>query len=366
MKLKKEARNSLSSTLIKWAGENEPTNPKLWEKLQKLTKGEVKSVTHNGKTIQGPNDGKGFEVFPSAYANGWCAKVYKDLGGGWKKAAKSKRDKGSEHGGLDAWFSGHGQGKSKAKGKAPYGDWIAITPVKNTVEKEDGSEKTYEAGDIVGPCGISKDPNWKDITNNGKDPLKCMPRQKAHDLSKAERAELAKHKRKKEQQNPDTGKPVNTPTFGEKAKEIKKRAEGFHMKNKIADELNKLEKIINAKSSGVWDGMGEWSQSDSIEGEWSHSHKITPKGLYGLDTSEHRNEGYQLVKAPSEITRALIGIGVLKKIKSLSFSPNWGWTVTFENGAFEARGIDFKKLVTSGLSGVRVDRDQTIIYFNEQ
>jgi hypothetical protein len=154
------------------------------------------------------------------------------------KNAKTKRDKGSDHGGLDAWFSGHGQGKSKAKGKAPYGDWIAITPVKNTVEKADGEKKTFQAGDIVGPCGISKKPEWKDITNNGKDPLKCMPRQKAHDLSKAERAELAKNKRKKEKNSPDTGKPVNTPTFGEKAKKIKKKA--------LIEEIASLERIANA------------------------------------------------------------------------------------------------------------------------
>jgi len=152
------------------------------------------------------------------------------------------RDKGSEHGGLDAWFKGHGQGKSKAKGKAPYGDWIAITPVKNTITKDDGEKKTYEAGDIVGPCGISKDLDWKDITNNGKDPLKCMPRQKAHGLSKSERAELAKNKRKKEKSNPNTGKPVNTPTFGEKAKDIKKKSQ---LEKKIAE----LEEKINLKKN---------------------------------------------------------------------------------------------------------------------
>jgi hypothetical protein len=270
----------MEKTRDKHASENEPTNPKLWEKLQKLTKGELKSVTHNGKTIEGPNGGKGFEVFPSAYANGWCAKVYKELGGGWKKAAKSKRDKGSEHGGLDAWFSGHGQGKSKAKGKAPYGDWIAITPVKNTVEKEDGSKKTYEAGDIVGPCGISKDPDWKDITNNGKDPLKCMPRQKAHDLSKAERAELAKHKRKKEQQNPDTGKPINTPTFGEKAKEIKKQAKEYEMQkcvNDLRDIAAYLKKAYGYQRKTFYSKDPFWMKA-KYEGKCSDCKEVIKKG----------------------------------------------------------------------------------------
>ena len=27
-----------------------------------------------------------FDVYPSAYANGWAAKWYKGKGGGWKKA----------------------------------------------------------------------------------------------------------------------------------------------------------------------------------------------------------------------------------------------------------------------------------------
>ena len=72
---------------IKTASENEPTNPGLWAKVQALAKGEQASMTHGGKTINGPNDGKGFTVFLSAYANGWANKVYKDLGGGWKKKA---------------------------------------------------------------------------------------------------------------------------------------------------------------------------------------------------------------------------------------------------------------------------------------
>jgi hypothetical protein len=83
-----EMERLLSAAVDIIAGKNEPTNPALWEKVQKLTKGEVKSITHNGKSVQGPNEGKGFKIFPSAYANGWAAKTYKDLGGGWKKAAQ--------------------------------------------------------------------------------------------------------------------------------------------------------------------------------------------------------------------------------------------------------------------------------------
>jgi len=87
----KEKQSKKAKMIFRIASDNEPTNPKLWAKVQRLTKGEVKSITVGGKTIEGPNDGKGFTVFPSAYANGWASKTYKDLGGGWKKKKASSR-----------------------------------------------------------------------------------------------------------------------------------------------------------------------------------------------------------------------------------------------------------------------------------
>lgn len=45
--------------------ENEPTNPALWARAKSLAKSK-------------------FDVYPSAYANGWAAKWYKQRGGGWK------------------------------------------------------------------------------------------------------------------------------------------------------------------------------------------------------------------------------------------------------------------------------------------
>ncbi len=44
---------------------NVPTNPTLWSKAKSLAKSK-------------------FDVYPSAYANGWAAKWYKGKGGGWK------------------------------------------------------------------------------------------------------------------------------------------------------------------------------------------------------------------------------------------------------------------------------------------
>jgi superoxide dismutase/predicted kinase len=120
---------------------------------------------------------------------------------------KAKKDVG--HGGLDEWFSGHGGAKGKGE-EATWGDWVAISPVKKTLD----SGKKVKPGDIVGPCGISDDPDWKEITKGGKDPLKCMPRQKAHDMPKKERAEKAKEKLKAERKDSDRRKkPTMTPTF---------------------------------------------------------------------------------------------------------------------------------------------------------
>jgi hypothetical protein len=70
------------------ASENEPTNPELWSKVQDLVAGRSSSMEHGGETIEGPNGGKGFDVHPSAYSNAWASKLYKRLGGGWRKKAE--------------------------------------------------------------------------------------------------------------------------------------------------------------------------------------------------------------------------------------------------------------------------------------
>ena len=133
----------------------------------------------------------------------------------------AKRDnpklKNTGKGGLSTWFAGHGGGKPDDR--ATWGDWIAITPIKHTVEKEDGTKKEYEAGDIVGPCAISSSKEWAEVTSKGKKPMKCMPREKAYQMSKEDRATLAKKKRREEAKHRGQ-KPVNTPTFSGEAKEL--------------------------------------------------------------------------------------------------------------------------------------------------
>lgn len=77
------------------ATENEPTNPELWAKVQDLVAGRSSSMEHGGKTITGPNNGKGFDVHPSAYSNAWASKLYKSLGGGWRKKETVKEQMNS-------------------------------------------------------------------------------------------------------------------------------------------------------------------------------------------------------------------------------------------------------------------------------
>jgi hypothetical protein len=50
--------------------ENKPTNPALWSRAKSLAK-------------------QKFDVYPSAYANGWAAKWYKSKGGGWKSVSET-------------------------------------------------------------------------------------------------------------------------------------------------------------------------------------------------------------------------------------------------------------------------------------
>ena len=60
---KKGTKKFASGSCVK--EENKPTNPKLWAKWKAKAKAK-------------------FDVYPSAYANGWAAKGYKSEGGGWE------------------------------------------------------------------------------------------------------------------------------------------------------------------------------------------------------------------------------------------------------------------------------------------
>ena len=52
---------------------NEPTNPELWSRAKSLARSK-------------------FDVYPSAYANGWASKWYKGKGGSWKTVSEEKEE----------------------------------------------------------------------------------------------------------------------------------------------------------------------------------------------------------------------------------------------------------------------------------
>ena len=72
--IKKEEISLVDKILLEMEAEvisekNVPTNPSLWSKMKAKAKSK-------------------FDVYPSAYANGWAAKEYKKAGGGWKSVSE--------------------------------------------------------------------------------------------------------------------------------------------------------------------------------------------------------------------------------------------------------------------------------------
>jgi hypothetical protein len=143
-------------------GENQPTNPSLWSRAKSMAKSK-------------------FDVYPSAYANGWAAKWYKSKGGGWKKKSKNEStEELSED--LRRWF------KEK---------WVDVS------KKVDGKHP---------PCGR------KDA--DGKSYPKCRPSKKisketpkvASSYDKDEKKAMTQQKRRAEKEEPKVGK-GNKPTM---------------------------------------------------------------------------------------------------------------------------------------------------------
>ena len=64
-------KGKLGESMEQLDEKNAPTNPKLWARAKSLARSK-------------------FDVYPSAYANGWAAKWYKSKGGGWKTISEEK------------------------------------------------------------------------------------------------------------------------------------------------------------------------------------------------------------------------------------------------------------------------------------
>ena len=98
---------------------NKPNNPSLWSKAKSLAKSK-------------------FDVYPSAYANGWAAKYYKSKGGTWRKGEKGMM---MQDGGTSTDIPVRRM-KTKTVTVSPSGDYKRIEKQKLTSQGESSSSRT--------------------------------------------------------------------------------------------------------------------------------------------------------------------------------------------------------------------------------
>jgi hypothetical protein len=67
-------KGKISEDMENLEEKNVPTSPEKWAQAKSQAKAK-------------------FDVYPSAYANGWAAKKYKEMGGGWKSVSEAVKDK---------------------------------------------------------------------------------------------------------------------------------------------------------------------------------------------------------------------------------------------------------------------------------
>ena len=67
-------KGKISENMENLNEKNVPTSPEKWAQAKAQAKAK-------------------FDVYPSAYANGWAAKKYKEMGGGWKSVSEAVKDK---------------------------------------------------------------------------------------------------------------------------------------------------------------------------------------------------------------------------------------------------------------------------------
>ena len=142
--IKEEYLNSLLE-------KNIPTNPSKWNYYKSQAK-------------------KKFDVYPSAYANAWAAKMYKKAGGGWKKGKKEnielkKKDKNSSI----PFGSGYDKIEEKPIEEAEYqGKKVELGKVKRGGDKKfyvyvkdpkTKNVKKVSFGDTTGLSIKTKDPD---------------------------------------------------------------------------------------------------------------------------------------------------------------------------------------------------------------
>lgn len=151
---------------------NVPTSPEKWARAKAAAK-------------------KKFSVYPSAYANGWAAKKYKAMGGGWKSVSEESEDNLEEK-----WSAKYKKSIdcSNPKGFSQRAHCQGKKKVNEDLRKwfRDKWVRFDTNGNIKGDC--AREP--------GEGKPKCLPQAKAHSLGKQQRAKAARRKRR-EDPNPE-------------------------------------------------------------------------------------------------------------------------------------------------------------------
>lgn len=90
---------------------NKPTNPKLWARAKSMARSK-------------------FDVYPSAYANGWAAKWYRGKGGGWKSTNEAK----------GPCWDGYRQAGMKMKGGRRVPNCVPVTEAAPAWQRKEGKD----------------------------------------------------------------------------------------------------------------------------------------------------------------------------------------------------------------------------------
>ena len=153
---------------------NAPTNPGLWAKAKSKAKSK-------------------FDVYPSAYANGWAVKWYNEQGGGWKSTNECKSFFDFTKGLDEAWGAA-AQGKAWWQGKTRAElDALAKSASEARKGEEDEKRKRHAAW--------NKTQKWSSIT--GKKPV-----QEANWEGSAAQARLKKAKDEYAKHAAEVKKPI--------------------------------------------------------------------------------------------------------------------------------------------------------------
>lgn len=235
---------------------NVPTKPALWAKYKAQAKAK-------------------FDVYPSAYANGWASKMYKKAGGGWKTVSESSEVD-------EACWSGYKQVGMKKKGKKVVPDCVPEELV--SVQPMDGP-----TGSMFAMKKEGKEHSWKSEGHYTKDGKEWTGPQHAHngqvmtgekhtadsqnlyhykELSKEAQDKVEKKHEKIDEGIVDTvlkSKTLNRKNYSLAATELKKRMDADKNKKKEthAYDVARMHRNVDHRKLSTM-VAGDWIQGDPI------------------------------------------------------------------------------------------------------